>query len=205
MRRSGVSRTWRSAPTIIATLGPYTSASISPTRHPAAAIASARLTATVDLPTPPLPLATATTWRTPGTSRRLDPGAIRGVAGACSIRTSTAGTPGMAATVRRTSSTICAATSGLVLGALSDTVTPLCAISISLTMPKETISRVKPGYLTLLSWTRISLGVGIDEPLLSKRELGAPPRGANRCYHSGGRGKTRAESAHGEQDGHVGR
>ena len=58
-----------SAPIIIATLGPYTSASISPTRLPLACIARARLTATVDLPTPPLPLATATTCCTPGIVR----------------------------------------------------------------------------------------------------------------------------------------
>src|SRR5581483_12165028 len=44
------------------------SASIRPTRAPRALSARARLAATVDLPTPPLPLATATTWRTPGNS-----------------------------------------------------------------------------------------------------------------------------------------
>src|ERR1700710_1366503 len=37
-----------------------------PTRWPSCASATARLAATVDLPTPPLPLATATTWRTSG-------------------------------------------------------------------------------------------------------------------------------------------
>src|SRR5947199_9929597 len=42
------------------------SASSRPTLAPAWASARARLTATVDLPTPPLPLATATTWRMPG-------------------------------------------------------------------------------------------------------------------------------------------
>src|SRR4051812_20429108 len=46
------------------------SASIRPTFAPVFARASARLAATVDLPTPPLPLATATTWRTPGSSIR---------------------------------------------------------------------------------------------------------------------------------------
>src|ERR1700730_4009799 len=44
------------------------SASRSPTRSPMAARPSARLTATVDLPTPPLPEATAMIERTPGTS-----------------------------------------------------------------------------------------------------------------------------------------
>src|SRR5215204_1030306 len=42
------------------------SASISPTAAPRARRASARLAATVDLPTPPLPLATAITCRMPG-------------------------------------------------------------------------------------------------------------------------------------------
>src|SRR6516165_3622761 len=42
------------------------SASIRPTRWPCMCSARARLAATVDLPTPPLPLATATTHLTPG-------------------------------------------------------------------------------------------------------------------------------------------
>src|SRR5437763_17187577 len=42
------------------------SASIRPTADPRARRPSARLAATVDLPTPPLPLATAITWRMPG-------------------------------------------------------------------------------------------------------------------------------------------
>src|SRR3569623_720233 len=43
-------------PIIIGMLGPYTSASMSPTRSPCFARATARFTDTVDLPTPPLPL-----------------------------------------------------------------------------------------------------------------------------------------------------
>jgi hypothetical protein len=42
------------------------SASKRPTRAPRSARPAARLTATVDLPTPPLPEATATTFLTPG-------------------------------------------------------------------------------------------------------------------------------------------
>src|SRR4029079_10268264 len=42
------------------------SASITPTAPPRDRRARARLAATVDLPTPPLPLATAITWRIPG-------------------------------------------------------------------------------------------------------------------------------------------
>jgi hypothetical protein len=44
------------------------SASSKPTDAPSAASASARLTATVDLPTPPFPDATEMMLRTPGTS-----------------------------------------------------------------------------------------------------------------------------------------
>jgi len=47
------------------------SPSSSPVRYPRRARASARFTATVDLPTPPLPLATATLY---GTSCRSVPG-----------------------------------------------------------------------------------------------------------------------------------
>src|SRR5919204_1982047 len=50
------------------------SASIRPTRWPCRCRARARLAATVDLPTPPLPEATATVWRTPGNTTRCGPG-----------------------------------------------------------------------------------------------------------------------------------
>src|SRR6266850_4247109 len=52
----------RRSPSICGTFGPYASASRSPT-GPRARNASARFTATVDLPTPPLPLPTAMTKR----------------------------------------------------------------------------------------------------------------------------------------------
>src|SRR5271155_726689 len=38
---------------------------------------------------------------------------------------------------------------------------PACAISISLIMPKETISRLKPGYLIFFSSSRMAWGVSI--------------------------------------------
>src|SRR6266849_7336959 len=53
-------------PSMMGTLGPYTSASRRPTLWPSFTRASARLTATVVLPTPPLPLAMATRFFTPG-------------------------------------------------------------------------------------------------------------------------------------------
>ncbi len=46
--------------------GPYTSASITPTAAPDSRSASARFTAVVLFPTPPLPEATAIAFRTPG-------------------------------------------------------------------------------------------------------------------------------------------
>jgi hypothetical protein len=50
--------------------GPYTSASSKPTRRPHAAAATATFAATVLLPTPPLPEATATMCATPGRGAR---------------------------------------------------------------------------------------------------------------------------------------
>src|SRR5712691_7999954 len=48
-------------PIILGILGPWMSASRSPTAAPVWASVTARLTAMVDFPTPPLPLATAST------------------------------------------------------------------------------------------------------------------------------------------------
>src|SRR6266404_6135492 len=68
---------------MIGTFGPYTSASIKPTLWPSFTNASARFTATVVLPTPPLPLATATRFFMPGIGWRsgiccaAGPGGIR--------------------------------------------------------------------------------------------------------------------------------
>src|SRR5882724_7128131 len=52
-------------PSITGTLGPYTSASSRPTDAPIRWSAMAKFTATVVLPTPPLPLATAIKFLTP--------------------------------------------------------------------------------------------------------------------------------------------
>ena len=59
---------WSFIPIIVGILGPYISASSKPTLAPASAIATERFTETVDLPTPPFPLATATIVLTPGSS-----------------------------------------------------------------------------------------------------------------------------------------
>ena len=71
--------------------------------------ASARLVATVDLPTPPFPLATATMLATPGMG--CGP---RGRGGGAAVDTTSMGpvTPGIAATATRTASSICRSISG---------------------------------------------------------------------------------------------
>src|SRR6266404_1532693 len=71
------------APSIIGTFGPYTSASIRPTLWPSFTRARARLTATVVLPTPPLPLATATRFFTPGIGWRSGICCAAGPGGIC--------------------------------------------------------------------------------------------------------------------------
>src|SRR2546422_11678670 len=55
-------------------LGPKRSASSSPIRPPTCWSASARLTLTVDLPTPPFPLPTAMRCRIPGSLSELSDG-----------------------------------------------------------------------------------------------------------------------------------
>ena len=61
-------------PSMPGMLGPRMSASTSPTRAPSSCNASARLTLTVDFPTPPLPLPTAMMWRIPGSFPALSAG-----------------------------------------------------------------------------------------------------------------------------------
>src|SRR6267143_1655738 len=71
------------APSIIGTFGPYTSASSKPTLWPSFDKARARFTATVVLPTPPLPLATATRFFTPGIGWRSGICCGTGTGGIC--------------------------------------------------------------------------------------------------------------------------
>src|SRR5580704_12540316 len=65
--------------------GPYISASRTPTRQPSAASPSARLTHVVDLPTPPLPEATAMMLEIPGMAMPRDNAGFGGedLGGAC--------------------------------------------------------------------------------------------------------------------------
>ena len=85
---------------MIGTFGPYMSPSRSATRLPRCASATARLTATVVLPTPPLPAPTAMTFFTPSTGAR--PASGRAAARTCAvISMSTANTPAIADTTDR--------------------------------------------------------------------------------------------------------
>src|SRR5580693_34814 len=81
MRFSAVACGSCSVPSMMGTLGPYTSASIRPTLCPSFTNARARLTATVVLPTPPLPLAMATRFFTPGIGWRGGIGCCCGAPG----------------------------------------------------------------------------------------------------------------------------
>ena len=67
---------WRCTPSMRGRLGPYMSPSSRPTFAPVRASAMARLAATVDFPTPPLPAPTAMTCATPGSARRSAVGSL---------------------------------------------------------------------------------------------------------------------------------
>src|SRR5438105_3751169 len=132
------------------------SASSRPTSAPDLARAAARLTATVDLPTPPLPLATAMVCLTPGRMSafcwRMKPGRTLAV-----IFTSTAVTPARAPT----------ASSAMVLnrsrtgqaGVVSSKVKatrPSSDTRSSLIIPRLTTSRPRSGSTIVASAPRIS-------------------------------------------------
>src|SRR5450759_528790 len=136
---------WPSTPSIIGMLGPVISASRRPTLAPDLASATARLTLTVLLPTPPLPDATAMMFLTPGTSCS----AARGVARRTEALQVTAmpSTP-TAASTRRTSTSISSLSgqAGVVSSIVKATSDP--SITRSLTMPR--VTRLPPSSG---SWT----------------------------------------------------
>src|SRR6266568_3987416 len=92
-----------------------------PTRAPVCSSATARFAATVDLPTPPLPLATAITCLTPGIRAAPMPAPAP---------------PGGAGIF------------GSFVASASCTLTSPLSIWIDFTKPNETMSRLKPGYFT---------------------------------------------------------
>jgi hypothetical protein len=118
-----------------------------PTRPPQRASASARFTATVVLPTPPLPAPTAMMFFTPGSGGRPISGADTERTLAV-MRTSTAVTPGNA----RTAAVACSRSwsftgqAGVVSSIAKETWPSL--IDRSLMKPSETMSRRRSGSLT---------------------------------------------------------
>src|SRR5215472_1883274 len=144
------------------------SASSSPTRAPDRCSAAARLTATVDLPTPPLPLATAIVCLTPGSISdgwRMNPGRTLAV-----IFTATLDTPSIAPTdssawVLNRSRT---GQAGVVSSNVNAT-SPALEMRSSLIMPRLTTSRPRSGSTIVDSAARTccSLGAGMAPSILS--------------------------------------
>ncbi len=122
-----------------------------PTRAPVCSSATARFAATVDLPTPPLPLATAITCLTPGSRVAAMP-APAPPGGACmSIKTFALRTPSIVRNACSASFFIVAGIFGSFVASASCTFTSPSSIWIDFTKPKETMSRVKPGYRTVFN------------------------------------------------------
>src|SRR6266853_1531455 len=119
-----------------------------PTRAPVCSNATARFAATVDLPTPPFPLATAITCLTPGI-RVVTVAAPAPPGGAwISIKTLPLRMPSIVRKPRSASFLIVAGTFGSLVAIASCTLTSPLSTWIDFTNPNETMSRVKPGYFT---------------------------------------------------------
>src|SRR5206468_7917181 len=115
---------------------------------PRAFSVNARFTATVDLPTPPLPLATAMTRRTPGSGACAGAETGLGCAGAPRGRplwTATCLTPGTADRVAVIVPVRWRRTSSVALEGRRWTITLSSLVRISPTSPSDTISRLDPG------------------------------------------------------------
>src|SRR6266516_3668245 len=119
-----------------------------PTFAPVCSSATARLAATVDLPTPPLPLATAITCLTPGIRVAPMPAPAPPGGAWISIKTFALRTPSIPSNARSASFLIVAGTLGSFVASASCTLTSPLSLWIDLTKPNETMSRVKPGYFT---------------------------------------------------------
>src|SRR6476660_2803111 len=119
-----------------------------PTRAPVCSSATARFAATVDLPTPPLPLATAITCLTPGIRVVTAPAPAPPGGAWISIKTLTLLMPSIVRKARSASFLIVAGMFGSFVASASCTLTSPLSIWIDFTNPNEMMSRVKPGYLT---------------------------------------------------------
>src|SRR5215467_3184254 len=139
------------------------SASIMPTRPPALASAIARFTATVVLPTPPLPAPTAMMFFTPGSGARPPSPPASASRTRALICTSTLDTPGTAITAARAWSRIWSLTGHA--GVVSSMVKPTRPDSIlrSLMNPRLTMSRWRSGSWTTLRTSKtLACSTGIS-------------------------------------------
>src|SRR6266480_304945 len=136
-----------------------------PTRAPVCSSATARFAATVDLPTPPLPLATAITCFTPGSCVAAMPAPAPPGGAWMSIKTFVLRTPSIARNALSVSFFIVAGTFGSFVASASWTFTSPLSISMDFTTPNDTISRLNPGYFTDLSaFLTCSSEIDIHEP-----------------------------------------
>ena len=145
------------------------SASSTPTDSPRAAIAAARLTVTLDLPTPPLPDATAYTrvsepgWANGMTGSRASPrSCLRSSVRCSSFITSrvtlTAPVPGTSATAAVTRSEISVFFGhAAVVRYISTCTPPSASTSTLLTMPSSVIGLRNSGSITLASPARTAV------------------------------------------------
>ena len=162
-------------PSIIGMSGPYTSESMIPTAAPACRSATARFTATVDLPTPPLPEETAIVCRTSGIRSAAGGGAGAWPAAACRagggapvlpIFTCTFATPGSWPTSRAAMLCIVARDLGdwVVNASVKDTWAS-SPIARSCTSPSATMSSCCSGSRTPLrapsTASRVTIGATI--------------------------------------------
>src|SRR5439155_24601776 len=99
-------------------------------------------------PTPPLPLATAITYLTPGIRVVTVPAPAPPGGAWISIKTFALRMPSIVRKARSASFLIVAGTFGSLVASASCTLTSPLSIWIDFTNPNETMSRVKPGYFT---------------------------------------------------------
>src|SRR2546427_1161731 len=146
------------------------SASRRPTRAPASWREAARLTAIVDLPTPPLPEPTAITCFTPGIAASC-PRPLKAARTLAVIFRSTAVTPGIPATRSRASDWNRSRTGQA--GVVSSNVKltrPPSVIATSLIMPRLTTSRPRSGSLIADNTMRTSSLLGTEDHRSSQGE-----------------------------------
>src|SRR5438093_5788571 len=142
---------------------------MSPTRAPLRARATARFTAVVDLPTPPLPAPTATMLRMPGTAWRPKPPRARTSAVIFARATCT---PGSAATFCSASAFIWSRTgqAGVVSSIVKST-SP-AAMRTSFTKPRLTMSLCRSGSWTVRRAASTCSWLTLNSPVLPGRSAG---------------------------------